>query len=61
MIFQVITYWSDFSLAEILEKISLYYGFYYEYDYKLENSRVLMKLNIIDPLNANNNVGGKNT
>lgn len=50
------------SLAEFLLQTVLYYGFYYEYNYEYNNQgELLMKLNIIDPYNMNNNLGGKNT
>jgi hypothetical protein len=55
-------------MGEILLKIALYYGFYHEYDYEMEYRGENMKeyipmlrLNIQDPINTKNNMGGKNT
>jgi hypothetical protein len=53
-----------------LLNISLYYGFYHEYEYEIEyhnNKKTgfeyvpVPRLNITDPLNTKNNMGGKNT
>lgn len=56
-------------MGKILYQICLYYGFYFQYDYDLDNINkkdlpqwnLKVKLNIGDPLNTKNNMGGKNT
>ena len=76
MIFSIVKNLSTLKVSELLNHVTLYYGFYYEYDFdydsidinNLENNSYdtienfpKLVINFIDPLNPKNNVGGKNT
>ena len=47
--------------SQFLEHFAYYYGLAYEYLGDVVNGKVVYKINIIDPLNSENNMGGKNT
>lgn len=48
-------------ISQFLEHFAYYYGLAYEYVSEEHDGQVSYKINIIDPLNSENNMGGKKT
>lgn len=76
MIFSIVKNLSTLKVSQLLSHVTLYYGFYYEYEFDYESIDInnivnnsydaiqnfpKLVMNFIDPLNPKNNVGGKNT
>lgn len=70
MIYTVVKSLPTRNIGELFYHIAMYFGFYFEYGYDFKgNFKNLkceaepfseMRLDLIDPLNSKNNVGGKN-
>jgi hypothetical protein len=48
-------------VSQFLEHFAYYYGIDYDYTGEIVSGKVVYKINIIDPLNSENNMGGKKT
>jgi hypothetical protein len=62
LIYSMRSHYQYHYVSQFVEHFCYYYGFSYEFPAEFSyDGEVEFKINIVDPLNSENNMGGKNT